>query len=510
MKITHLKLRNYRGIEELDVNVPPAGVIAKGGNRRGKSTVLKAIKSALEANDIGADAIRLGEERGEILVDIDDLRVKRSFTSRGSTLDVERGGMTATKPTTFLKTLLGSSSIDPIELYTKKDKERRDLILAALPITVTRDDLLKYAPTIEDDFDVTGHGLVVLARAHKAFYDERTAANRDAEESARTAARLEKVAAEASKAVPAGVILPEEEAKAAVLAAERKLMEVETRTAEAEASRKRAESQTDQVATLRKRALDIEADLPEFVDTKSLFAELAAVDATLADLERQLEAARLLRNGIDDRIKRTHAANEERQILMARVAELRTQADGLDDALRAVTTPAPTAEELESAQTALDEARATLDRASKQAAALAAIKAAEAAALTAKGFAAEAADLDAIVKRLAHDAPNDLLAAANAISGLSLRGDEVLFEGKSLDDLSDAEKLKFCVDIARRANSRTKILVVDKLESIDEDQREDFVRYATAEGWQLFASLVTKGDLQLVAIEPDATAAAAE
>jgi hypothetical protein len=84
MRITRLVIRNFRGIEALDVEVSPAGVIACGRNAAGKTTVLKAVRSALAANDIGEDAIRIGADRAEILVDLDALSVKRTITARAA------------------------------------------------------------------------------------------------------------------------------------------------------------------------------------------------------------------------------------------------------------------------------------------------------------------------------------------------------------------------------------------------------------------------------------------
>ena len=61
MRITRLKITNYAGLAALEVHPPSTGaMIAKGRNAIGKSTVLRAIRAALEANDIGPDAIRHG------------------------------------------------------------------------------------------------------------------------------------------------------------------------------------------------------------------------------------------------------------------------------------------------------------------------------------------------------------------------------------------------------------------------------------------------------------------
>lgn len=510
MKITKLCIRNYRGIEDLDMAVAPGGVVAKGGNARGKSTVLKAIRSVLEARDVGADAIRIGTEKAEILIDLDDIRVRRAITPKASTLTVEKAGMKASKPTAFLKELLGTPSLDPLDLYLAKPKERRALILSALPVTVTREQMTRYAPDLAPDFSVDGHGLEVIERARDFYYSERTAANKDAEDAEREAQRLASEAREAAAKVTPGPIVDGPEASNAVAAASRRLTELEIRGRDHAASQERVAAQRDQVEDLRFRANEIEKKLAPITDLAPLEAEHAAAVAELDALMQKLDAARLLLRGVEDRMARAKADNDVATRQVGRVAELREQASQVEAALSAATTPAPTPDEVQAAKDSLRIAKETLERAILQSAALTAAEAATKAKVEARAAAMDAAELDATVKRLTNDAPSDLLSRAEGIPGLTLKGDTVLLDGKDLDALSDSERLRFSVEIARRANVKAKILVVDKLEALDEDQREAFVAHATSGDWQLFASLVTRGELQLVALQPDAPAAAAE
>ncbi len=510
MKITRIRLKNYRGLEALDVAVPPAGVIARGGNARGKTTFLKAIKSALEASDVGSDAIRLGTKRADILVDFDDMTVKRAITEKASTLTVERGGMAPKKPTAFLRELLGGTSLDPLELYLAKPKERRALILAALPCTVTREQLKKYAPDLEDGFDTSGHGLEVVERARKFYYDERTAVNREVDDAKRTAERLEAEATTAAAAVSAGPVFLIEDARQHLAAAERELAMLESRKAEAEASEKRVAGQRDRIVSLREEAEVAAKTAGEMIDTTELDDLVEEASDAVRVLEELLASSRVALAQLKDRLAEANAANERCSRSAARAADLKTQADAIATTIAAATSTPPAEEEIVTARKKIAEAKAAVERAAQQAEALAKVEAAEAAKKTAVSLASEADELDATVKRLANDAPSDLLAAAKGIPGLSLAGDEVLLEGKSLDALSGAEQLKFAVEIARRANTKTKILVCDGLERLDTEQLEAFVAHATRGDWQLLGTLVTGGELVFAAIEPEATSAAAE
>ena len=508
MKLIKIRIRNFRGLEALDVDVPPAGVIARGGNARGKTSFLKGVRAALESRDISAEAIRHGSDKAELLIDLDDLTVKRAITSKSSTLTVEKGGLRAPKPTAFLNDLLGGVSLDPLDIYLAKPKDRRGIILAALPCTVTRERLLKYAPDLDDDFDVSGHGLEVVERARKLYYDERTAVNKEAAEAKRNAERLAEEATRAASAVTPGPILPIDAARAELAAAERALTEIQTRARDAQQATARTASERERVSQLRTKADELETTIGTPADIEALEAEQEMHVAQVAEFEKKLEAARMLLKGAQERLARATGDNREIATRTERVADLRSQATALASVLDSATTEAPSAEMNEAATKALETAHATVDRASIQALALAAVKVADEAKKNATAIEAEAAELDATVKRLSKDAPTELLAASDAIPGLSLTGDEVLLDGTSLDALSGAEQLRFAVEVARRANAKTKILVVDGLERLDSEQLEVFVQHATRGDWQLIGSLVTGGELVVAAIEPDVAAAA--
>ena len=57
--------------------------------------------------------------------------------------------------------------------------------------------------------------------------------------------------------------------------------------------------------------------------------------------------------------------------------------------------------------------------------------------------------------------------------------------------------------VARRANARSKILVVDGLERVDPEQYARFVELATAGGYQLIGSRVDRGEVVLEAVTAD-------
>jgi ABC-type multidrug transport system ATPase subunit len=51
--ITRLRIRNFRGLENLDVPVGPSGCVFLGTNGEGKTTAIEAINAAAEGLGIG-------------------------------------------------------------------------------------------------------------------------------------------------------------------------------------------------------------------------------------------------------------------------------------------------------------------------------------------------------------------------------------------------------------------------------------------------------------------------
>lgn len=508
IKITRLQIRNYRGIKALDAEVPPAGTIARGRNGSGKTTLLNAIGAALAASDLGPDAVRIGEEEAEILIDLEAagraLHVRRRYTPSGSTLAVTTDeGDRKVKPATVLQALLGSSPLDVVGLVLERDKaKRRELVLSALPMRVTVDRLRQWVPGLPEDFDASGHALVVLERLRAAAYARRTVANKSAKDAAgRLAAARDGVQ---EPPVDAPGITVEEAARESDLAA-REHARIEARAEQAARASQRAEGTREQITGLRAEAARQRVAVSQG-PTEAAWSEVTAahqdakraVDqarAALAAAEAEEHAARGRLQSIETLMGHSDRAREEAD-------RLESDAQLLEQTL-AATIEAVDPEELRRAWQRVEDAKRAEDRAKDWATAEASRL--RIAALTAESeeAAAEAARLDQVVRTLTTEAPAALLAEAEGVpAGLELDGDEVRLHGVSLDRLCGAEQMRFAADVARGLHRDVGFVIVDGLERLDPEQLEAFVGHVTAGGHQLIGSIVDRGELVLAAVEP--------
>lgn len=507
--ITRLRITNYRGIEALDQELSPEGAIAKGKNGKGKTSVLKAVRAALAAQDIGADAIRNGADKAEILVDLDNLTVRRAITRKGGALTVSHdlgNGVRSNiaSPQAYLTNLLGTSPLDPLDLFLAKPKDRRAKILAALPVTVTVEQLRAWVPTLPDDFDCTGHGLEVLERVRSAYYDARTAANAAAKKINGDAERAREEAEKLAAGVPA-TIMPFEQAVEAQRLAKEELTKLEAREVEAEAAEERTAKSRSRIAELReKAALEIvDMTAPDDAQIGKGEALVEEGRALVSELENDLESARTDLARVELQLSQLKARKAMVAAAHTRWADLLSQANGLEEALAEAVITAPSVGEIAKARATIDSATQQLEAVIKSVKVMAARRVATEAEVEATAAVAHAAALDDIVTALQNEAPTALLKASDGIPGLTLDGDDIYLDGVSIErGACGLEQMKFAVEIARRANAKSKILIVDKLESIDPDMVDEFVRYATADGYQLIASRVDRGEMVLEAIEP--------
>lgn len=524
--LRRLRIRAYRGIEALDTRVifpdgiPDAGMLINGANGEGKSSVLNAIRAALAAQDIGPDAIRLGHDRAEILIDAEDATVQRVITAKGSRLQVNDGAVRS--PADWLATMLGTAAFDPFDILEKDTKKRKAAILHALPCRVTPDQVTAWLDgwTLDAPPDFSLHGLEVVEQIRKEFFARRGVENARVKEGKKEAEALE---AGAPPAIPGALTVEEAEEKRRAAA---------TAQGELAARARRVVEHGERTRLTRERAEKLRLDAKRLRDTprpddaigQAIIADgeaartacatadeiVAGLEAEYLKLRDRLEAAlanaRVPRKALEE--VEGHALAHDawlRKIAQTieHATELERQAAELDEAVAATVEAAPTDAEQAAAAAVV---AAALEEQSRALAARARAEH-EAKISDARTRLAKASDdagkLDAMVQKFAKAVPAELLETTDGVQGLTLEGDKIFLEGVDLDKLSGREQLLFAVEIARRLNARAKILIVDGLEKVDREHLPEFITTATAGGYQLIATrVVDGGGVVFEALEP--------
>lgn len=156
-KIISLRAENVKRLRAVQID-PKGHIIVVGGqNEQGKSSLLDSIAMALGGKDeIPETPVRTGEKKAVIILETEEIVVKRTFTDTGGTVLIveNKEGMRFQSPQAVLDKLTAKLTFDPVEfMRLKADKQ-----LAVLKELVKLD-------------------FTELDAQRKKLYDERTSQN---------------------------------------------------------------------------------------------------------------------------------------------------------------------------------------------------------------------------------------------------------------------------------------------------------------------------------------------
>ena len=136
LKVISLHAENVKRIKAIDITPDQSDPLVQitGKNANGKTSVLDSIVYALGGErTIPSEPIRKGEKSAEIVLDLGELKVTRSFTPNKSYLTVESATGALKSPQQVLSKLYGDLTFDPLEFMRMKSTEQRDRLLALCP-----------------------------------------------------------------------------------------------------------------------------------------------------------------------------------------------------------------------------------------------------------------------------------------------------------------------------------------------------------------------------------------
>jgi DNA repair exonuclease SbcCD ATPase subunit len=493
------------GIESKAFEIGTGGALIKGKNRSGKTSIMQAFVSALTGAGIDPDHIRAGADKAEILIDFTDpVAQVRRVGRRSGNNGLETDGIGLGKQQTRLDELIGPS-IRPLALLNAKPAERRKMILEAMPAEVTAADLLLWTGDKWEP-DQSRHGLEVIADVRKHYYDMRTSANAAAKEAQRKHEEARAKAKALESPAHGGVLVPlPGEEDQPVRAAEEALAELNRRRSQAAEQEEKSKGTRERIAEMRARADSIESNeppAPSVSERLSIDSEITRLNEKIGDLKEQLHIAESLlaseKEKLSSHLHRQESANSNSR----NIDQLRRQAAEVETSLASVAIAPPAESEFGRAALARDQAEE--HRLLVRSARAAHDALVEAAALgdDATDAEAEADRLNAIVETLTARAPAELAARSDTIKGLTFTADGgIALDGVALDLLSGQEAIDFCIRVAKRAHPKCKLLTADKLEQLDPESLEAFVKMATADGWQLIGTRVEAGEMVIELLE---------
>lgn len=447
MQISHIKISNILGINELELS-PEGFTTITGANGQGKTSVLEAIKSVTQSGH-DATLLRKGELKGETVLVLDDgTELSKTVTKDGSTTSVRRDGKKLARPSETIKALTDALSVNPVEFLRAPKKDRVKVLLESMPITADAERL-----TAMTRIPVTAapgmHALHLIEIVRKEVYDDRTGTNRAVTEKESTINQLRLAMPDA----PGGVEGDEDQ--------------IRTKIQEAQDAMRAEQARIDaKLATLRTESA---AKIQGIKD---------ALNAKITEIQRAADAAILeLREKAHDETEAERAALADTEAKAARVRQKATDTctgiiQPLGQAVAAIT--------------------ANRDASAKRAVTIDTIAKME----------TELEDLrqDAInqTKALADiDAYKEELLGSLPIPGVEVRDGEVFRNGVAFDRLNTSQQVAIAFEIAKLRAGDLKVVCLDGIELMDSKHFEELKAQAEASGMQVFVTKVSDGNFDV-------------
>lgn len=458
MNIVHVKIENMLGLTEAEIK-PGQITLLEGRNGAGKSGVMDAILAAFSTNGIEGELVTKGADKGRVFIKLDDGHsIRAQFDAAGKkTLSVTTpDGDTKKAPQTWLDGLFGSGIINPVSFISLTTAEKRKILMQALPITVTQEQLEEwFGETLPVD---TGkHGLEVLADAEKLYYQRRANANQEVKS-------LQNELDVVSKDIPSDFD-PSEWADFDVSEAQGEL-ELAGAVAEQRRQLMSDASKTSHEAERRRS------------DARDICANNEKLDAEIAQWELRIKQAQ----------DKKEANTKDAQRLIGECEALDTDAEAMIADAEGIEVPDTQAikdklARYTQAQRIMQQTQ-NRDRLKDEVA-------------RAK---AKAEELGAKVE-VARQKPKDMLTQVEfPVDGIEFSDTDIKINGLSIDSLSDGEKLKLGVAIAKATAGESGFICVDGAEVLDADNLQWLMQQAD-EKHQFFISKVGTGELKITTPE---------
>ena len=324
-KILQLTAENVKRLSVVEIT-PKGNVVVIGGkNGAGKSSVLDSIEYALAGDPKAKMPVRRGEEKARVVVAIDDLVVRRTFTATGGTTLVvtNKDGVKQLSPQTILDKLVGHLTFDPLTFSREKPQQQADTLRRIVGLDTTKDD-----------------------QEREKLYDERTDVSREAKQlQARFTAMAE------HKDAPQA-----EQSAAAILELQRKAAETnrlnELKRGDARAAKAAVENERGRIKAIEDKILELERQLgvakeslkaahsvakkaeDEYNATRDVAAKL--VDEDLSPFATQLQSVETANRKFRENKSRAEVV-EQFKAKSAQAEKLTEKIDALDSKKRRAT-----------------------------------------------------------------------------------------------------------------------------------------------------------------------------
>ena len=475
MKITKIKIKNLFGIKEYEADGSNKELSGKNGT--GKTSVIDAIRYALTNKSDRQYIVRNGESEGEIIIETDTglLLDRKARIGMADYKSIKQNGVPVGSPESFLKDIVTTLQLSPVDFMNLDTKKQNSMLLDLIQYEWDMNTIREWFGEIPTGINYEQNILAVLndiQAENGDYYMTRQDINREARAKKSV---IEEIAGEIPveynleywKSINLGELYA-------------KVEKVRKANSEIEKAKIMVEGQANK---LRSFEADREIKLASL--DREMTAESNNIDSELARLKERIIALEKEKESLNtkkaDRARLIESEFEkEKAQYLSNIEAYLGLADKEIMPIDSLAEEAETAERMKSyineyeRMIGLQEELEALNEKSRK--------------LTEK-------------IELARNLPAVILEKAELpIANLTVKDGIPLINGLPISNLSEGEKLDLCIDIAISKPNGLQIILIDGIEKLATEMRENLYKKCKEKGLQFIATRTTD-DNELTVIE---------
>ena len=466
MKISKIKIKNLFGITEQTLD--GKSVEISGSNGVGKTSILDSIRYALQNSSEREYIIKNGENEGEILIETDTgLTIDRKKRAQSSDYkSIKNNGEDIQSPETFLKEIFTPMQLNPVEFCQMSKQEQNRLILDLIEFKWDLNWIKEQFGEIPEGINYEQNILQILndiQSENSPYFKARQDVNRDIRNNI---AFIEDIA----KDIPANYDAKKWE-EFDLTSKLKELMEIRQKNSKIDEAKQYLNSYENKL-----KGYEAEKEIAIAAEEKNIAIERENLKSSIERMKAEIIAA-------EDKLKNLDKTLEDKKKIVELELEKKVTAlnESMGRAQEFANLEITDCTELANECDMAEQMKKHLNEYNRM-----------------KNYQDEVERLKVISEEytrkieLARSLPGKILETATIpVKGLTVENGMPLIDGKPISNLSEGEQLMLCVDVALSKPNSLKLILLDGVEKLSEDNRNKLYQSCKEKGLQFIATKTT-------------------